>query len=121
MSRLLITPQEVLGSYPNLPLIADSADIIWTAAGVDFIDGFRFPLTGRELLIIRNNTGVQTVTLSSVVSARTNRKGDITAYSMAAADVLVFGPFINDGWQQVSGELWGAVTVADVDIAVLKW
>jgi len=122
MARLLITPQEVLGSYPALPLVADSADIGWTLSGADFAEGFRFPMTGRELLIIKNdNAGAQTVTISSLVAKKTNRKGDIETYSMGIAELVVFGPFQKDGWEQVSGELHGAVTAADINIAVIKW
>ena len=122
MARLLIVPQEVIGSYPDLPVTADSADIGWTLSAADFAEGFRFPLTGRELLIIKNdNAGAQTVTLSSLVSKRTNRKGDIATYSMGISEIVVFGPFQKDGWQQVSGELFGAVTAADINIAVIKW
>ena len=122
MPRLLIVPQDVIGSYPTLPVTAGSADIVWTLSAAAFADGFRFPLTGRELLIIKNdNAGAQTVTIDSLVSKRTNRKGDIDAYSMAANDIIVLGPFSKDGWEQVSGELWGAVTAADLNIAVIKW
>jgi len=122
MPRLLIVPQDVIGSYPTLPVTAGSADIVWTLSAAAFADGFRFPLTGRELLIIKNdNAGAQTVTISSLVSKRTNRKGDIDAYSMATNDIIVLGPFSKDGWEQVSGELWGAVTAADLNIAVIKW
>jgi len=122
MARLLITPQDVIGAYPTLPVTADSADIGWTLSGASFADGFRFPLTGRELLIIKNdNAGAQTVTITSLVSKRTNRKGDISAYSMGIGEIVVFGPFQKDGWEQVSGELWAAVTAADINIAVIKW
>ena len=122
MTRLLLTPQDVIGSYPDLPVTAGSADIGFVLSGASFADGFRFPMTGRELLIIRNdNAGAQTVTIASLVSKRTNRSGDIDAYSMAADDVIVLGPFSKDGWEQVSGELWGAVSAADLNLAVIKW
>lgn len=118
MARIAITPQTTIGSAPSLPLAADSADFTWTAA--DQGDGNDTPLTGRELLLARNdNAGAQTVTVHSVPDAY-NREGDITTYSMAAGDYAAFGPFDIAGWKQADGKLWFNGSAADVFFAVLR-
>lgn len=122
MARLVLVPQEMPGSYPSLPLVADSIDLAFVASGADYIDGFSLPLTGREMLIIRNdNVAAKTVTLDSLVSKRTNREGDITAYSIGIGEYVALGPFSSDGWKQTDGTLHGAVNAADLMLLVLKW
>lgn len=122
MARLALTPITTLGSYPTLPVTANAADFAFTAAGASFADGFSFPQTGRELLLIRNPTGgALTVTLSSVAAKRTKRTGDVTAYSVGASEFAVFGPFSADGWKQTDGNVYGAASAATLELAVIKW
>ncbi len=122
MARLALVPQEVLGPYPTLPLVVESADFDWVASGASFGDGFSFPLTGRELLLIRNdNVGAQTVTIDSMPTKRTTRSGDIAAYSIGIGEYAVFGPFSSDGWEQATGNINGEVSAADLSLAVIKW
>jgi len=121
MARLAITVQEPAGFWPALPLTANAEDFTWTASGADFADGFSFTNTGRELILIRNdNVGAQTITVSSVVD-RFNRTGDITTYSIGAAEYAWFGPFKQDGWNQSGTQLlYAAVTAADLYICVVR-
>ena len=122
MARLALSPIVSLGSYPSLPLSAGAADFAFTPAGASYADGFSFPLTGRELLIVHNgNVGAQTVTLDSVPANRTSREGDVSAYSLAADDYAIFGPFAMDGWEQSDGNFHGEGSATDVEFAVLKW
>lgn len=120
MARLSITPQEPLGKYPATPLVANSADLTWVASGADFADGAGYTLTGRELLLVRNdNVGAQTITIQSVVDPQ-NRTGNITAYSIGIAEYAMFGPFPKEGWAQSDGKLYFAVTAADLYFAVVR-
>lgn len=120
MARLPLTPQSPPGSYPATPLAANAADFEWTPAGGDFGDGAGFALTGRELLLVRNdNVGAQTVTISSVPDEK-RRKGDITTYSIDPGEYAVFGPFLVDGWVQSDGQLYIAASATDVAFAVLR-
>jgi len=121
MARLALTVQDILPSYPTtLPLVAGSADFVWTTAGADFADGASFVLTGREILLVRNdNVGAQTLTITSVVD-KYGRTGDITAYSMAAADYVVMPIFKTEGWKQTTGLLHFAASATDVFFAVLR-
>lgn len=119
MPRLALTPQTPVGPYPQLPLGALALTLAWTAAGAAFADGVGFPVTGRELLLVRNrNVAAQTVTISSVRDAL-NRTGDIAAYSIPAGGYAMFLPGLA-GWQQADGQLYAAASAADVDFAVIR-
>jgi hypothetical protein len=120
MARLSLTVQTPPGKYPVTPITANAADIAWTASGADYADGFGYALTGRELLLIRNdNAGAQTVTIESVIDEY-NRESDITTYSIGIGEYAMFGPFPKDGWGQTDGTLHGAVTAADLYLAVIR-
>lgn len=120
MARLALTPQTLPGSYPALPLSANSVDVTFTAAGASFADGAGFPLTGGEILLVKNaNVSAQTVTISSVADDL-KRTGDISTYSIGASEIAVFGPFELKGWRQADGKLYIAASATDVQFAVLK-
>lgn len=119
MARLTVVAQDVIGNYPSLPITATDADFVFVASGADFADGFGFANTGKQILVIRNdNAGAQTVTISSVADDK-NRTGDITAYSIGIGLYSILGPFPVDGWSQTSKQVHGAVSAADLMIAVL--
>lgn len=121
MTRLALSAQLTKGSYPSLPLSANSADVAWTAAGAEFADGFSIPHTGKEILLVRNdNVGPQTVTINSLADAKHQRTGDITTYSVGAGEYAVFGPWQADGWRQSTGLVHGAASAADVMLAVIR-
>ncbi len=118
MARLKLTVQSVVARYPALPLTANSADFAFTAAGVDFEDGFEFVLTGREVLLVQAPADGCTVTLNSVADPY-KRTGDITAYALGASEFAAFYPPV-EGFRRSDGTIWGAVSAADVNLAVLR-
>lgn len=119
MARLAVPVQTIVAGYPATPLAVNAADITWTPAGASFVDGAGFPHTGRELLLVRNsNVGAQTVEISSVADEK-NRKGDITAYSLAAGEYAAF-QFPVAGWRQADGQLYFEASAPDVNFAVLR-
>ena len=110
----------MLERYPTLPVTANAADFVWTTAGADFADGVRFPHTGREIVLIRNdNVGAQTVTVESVIDPQ-RRTGDITTYSVGIGEYAVFNAMAITGWRQTSGEFWLTASATDVFFAVLR-
>lgn len=118
MARTALTPIVPQGSYPALPLVALSADFVFTA--FDNVNGNKVPSTGRELLIIQNMGGAPgTVTVTSVVDSLA-RTGDITAYSVAAALFSVLGPFNTPGWKQADGFLYLTASAATMKVAVIQ-
>jgi hypothetical protein len=107
-----------LGSYPALPLVATSADFVYTAA--DASNGNSFVSTGRELVLVNNSGGsAYTVTFTSVVDS-VNRTGDITTYSVGAGLFSVFGPFAMNGWKQTDGTVHVTASNAAIKFAVIR-
>lgn len=118
MARLTLTPVVPKGSFPTLPLSADSADMAFAVAGT-YTDGEGWANTGREVLIAYNSgASPYTVTISSV--AYLGRTGDITAYSLAAGEFAIFGPFDPRGWNQADGQVYVVGSNAAVKFAVIQ-
>jgi hypothetical protein len=114
--RIDIAAQDLIGSYPSLPLTADSADLVETAA--DATEKQETSISGREIIVAHNTgVGARTVTFTSV--AHLGRTGDITAYSIGAGEIAVFGPFKAVGWRQSNGKLYYEASHADVKFAVI--
>lgn len=118
MARLVITPAVPKGSYPTLPITADTADIVFAVAGT-YTDGEGWANTGREILLAYNSgASPYTVTISSV--AYLGRVGDVTAYSLAAGEFAMFGPFDPKGWNQADGMVYVVGSNALVKFCVIQ-
>lgn len=117
MPRTALTPQSPPGAYPGT-IAANAADLSFAAA--DVANKNQVALTGKEMLIVRNdNAGAQTVTINSVADSYA-RTGDITAYSIGAGEYAFFGPFPVAGWRQTDGNLYLEGSHADIKFAVIK-
>lgn len=119
MARTTIVAQALLGPYPSLPLTADSADIVF--ANSDNANGNQVVSTGKEIVLVRNNSGgaAGTVTITSTVD-ELNRTGHITAYSLANGDIAMLGPFSEKGWKQSDGYLYIDTSAATMQLKVVK-
>lgn len=120
MARTVINPQASLplGSYPTLPISAGGADIGFTANS-DPTDRFTPIVDNKTLLLAYNSDSVaRTITIGSAADTPFNRKGDITAYSVAAGKVACFGPFKTAGWAN-TGNLNIDVSDAHLLLAVV--
>lgn len=94
----------------------DGVTITETAAIV--ADKEQFAATGKEIVIARNtDVGAQTVTITSV--SYLGRTGDITADSIAAGALHVYGPFNIDGWRQTDGYIYLEASSANVKFSVI--
>lgn len=94
-----------------------------TAAVVDVdVDGNSFPLTGKELLLVRNDEGAaaaKTVTVESVACEH-GRTGDINAQSIADTKVYVMPFFKSDGWLQTDRSVHVVAEDDNIKLAVLR-
>ena len=118
MARTAIVAQTPTGSYPDLPLVALSADLAFVAS--DVANGNEYASTGKELVIVKNvGAAPVTVTIGSSADAQ-NREGDITDYSVAVDGISVLGPFALNGWSQSDGTVEIDGSSVDLEIAVLK-
>jgi len=111
MARTTLPKTTLLGSYPALPLVASSADLVETAVtGSSGSSGNQIAWGdfSRLLVFVHNTdpTNPYTVTFTSLASATTlNRTGDIGPYSLAATEVGVF-IFERNGWYQADAMLY---------------
>ena len=115
MARVLLAKTTALGAYASYG--ANLADLTMAAANVADKNYF---VAGGNDLVIAHNTGVGavTVTVTSVADPY-NRTGDIAAYSLAAGEYGVFGPFKNLGWAQSNGQVYLEAASADVKFGVV--
>jgi hypothetical protein len=114
---VVLTVQNV--TAPFAAVTAGSADFTFAASS---LDGNTFQCTGRELLLVQNSdAGVTTITITSVDDEK-GRAEDITTYSMAAADFVVFGVGLTNskGWKSTAGTIRVTTSDVDVKLAVLR-
>lgn len=119
MAATVITVQQLLSPFPTTPLTANSADIVFTALTIT--EGDVFTCTGREVILISNGTGTNTLTIDSSDDSF-GREEDITAYSLAENDFAVFGQGLTNskGWKNSSGQIKLVPSSAEVKCAVLR-
>jgi hypothetical protein len=117
MARQTITKTNAPGNYPNLPISANAADIAWLQA--DTTNKEQFVSTGKEIVLAWNQgVGAATVTIESVADPF-RREGDISAYSVGADEIAVFGPFPVEGWRQSDGKVYLEASSTDIRFAVI--
>jgi hypothetical protein len=118
MPRATIAKTSALGQFGDYS-VANAADLVETAANVG--NKNQFLLRPRDLLIAHNiGVGAQTVTLTSVEDEH-GRTKDVTAYSIGAGEIAVFGPFLSEeGWMQPDGYVYVEANSADVKFSVVQ-
>lgn len=120
MPRQTIAKSTGVGSYPTLPLVANSADLTLTAADAVNKSQATFGSAGALLVFAINThaTDAQDVTIESAPDTL-NREGDITDYSIAAGEVFWFIARRN-GWRQADGMLYFDASNAAVKFGVIE-
>lgn len=107
----LVTPQPVV-------VVAGAQDVPF--ADSDSALGNSVPCTGREYLLAHNNdVAGQTVTVDAA-SDKAGRDGTLTAYSLAADAVAIFGPFPTAYYRQTDGTLHIDTSDDNVRLAVVR-
>jgi hypothetical protein len=119
MARTAITAASIR-SLPSQGVNVAPGDADLALEPGDDVDGNETPCTGSDLLIVSNtDASPQTVDITAAPDAF-GRTGAITAYSVAAGAVAVFGPFPTQGWKQTDGMLHIDVADAAVEIGILR-
>ncbi len=115
MPRTALTKTAAPGSYPT-------AMVALTLNVVDASNHNDFPFTGDELVLVINTHATVAKTVSILSSADTEgRTGDITAESLAANIMHMYGPFVDKtGWRQTANKFNIDGQTTDVKIAVLS-
>lgn len=109
--------QTILGPFATYS--ANAADVTFAAGTIT--DGDTFVCTGREILLVKNGTGTNTITITSVANNKA-RTGDITTYSLGAGEFAAFGVGLtnNAGWKATAGTIRITVSSTEVSVMVLK-
>ena len=104
---------------PFADVAANELNLAWQTGTVG---GEKFTCTGREILLIRNDSGTNTVTISSVDNDK-GRAENLAAYEITGTEIAVWtGGLTNaKGWKQTDGTiLVTATTGTAVSFAVLR-
>ena len=103
-ARVLVSAQSLPGAYPALPIAANSRDLAFVAGDATNLN--YTPLVNDKTVVIAQNTGAGARTVGFVsVADEFGRTGDITAYSMGAGELAIFGAFKTKGWANVGPDV----------------
>lgn len=113
----VIVVQELKG--PFAAIAANGANITFAACTVT--DGDVFTCTGREILVFKNTTGTNTVTITSVDNDK-GRAEDITSYELEAGEVAMFGVGLTNakGWQSAAKTIRITSSAAELTVAAVR-
>lgn len=114
MARTRLTKTAAPGSFPT-------AGVAVTMTAADIVNKNDFVLGGNDLLIALNThaSDPATVTINSFADSH-GRTKDITADSIAAGAMHVYGPFRErEGWEQAGGVLHLEASAADIKFGVI--
>ena len=97
---------------------ANALNIAWQTATVA---GEKFTCTGREILLMRNDSGTNTVTITSVDNEK-GRAENLAAYEITGTEIAYWtGGLTNaKGWKQTDGTILVTASSTDVSFAVLR-
>lgn len=113
MARTAVTKTVAPGGYAG-------TGIILTQEAADTVNSNKFPATGNDIIVASNtDVGAQTVTITSV-DDKYGRQENITAYSIPAGEIHIFGPFSYHGWQQSDGAIYLEASDATVKFSIIQ-
>lgn len=118
MPRQTLTRQTPVGPYPALPVVANSLDLVWTAA--DATNKEQFIPDADNLILVWNThaTTAYTFTITSVVDER-NRTGDIGPFTLQAGEIAAYR-LQKSGFLQSDGYIYMEANNAAVKYAIIK-
>lgn len=112
MARVDNVRTKAVGPWPT-----DGVVVTMTAA--DATNKQQTPCTGREIIVAQNTGAVaRTVTINSVPLH--GRAGDITADSLAAGAIVIYGPFDRRGFKQSDNKIHFEANNAEVKFGVIE-
>ena len=103
MARTVCNKTTLLGAFPTLPITADTADVVLSAADVG---NMNYAVHGGRDILFAFNSGGSPYTVTITSAPLNGRSGDITTYSIGAGEIAAFGPFTEQGWKQADGSLY---------------
>jgi hypothetical protein len=113
MARTELTKTTKPGSYSG-------SGAALTMTGADTSNQNSFKANGGDLVIAHNtDTSAHTVTINSV-DDRYGRQEDISAESIAAGEIRIFGPFKIHGWMQSDGHIYLEADSSSVEFGIVN-
>lgn len=113
MARTALTKTTAPGGYA-------SAGVAITMTAADISNQNSFTAEGNDLVIAWNSgASTRTVTMTSAADPF-GRLGTISAESIAAGAIRVFGPFPLPGWVQTDGKVYLSADHAEVKFGIIK-
>lgn len=103
---------------PFADVSADGLNLAWQTATVG---GEKFTCTGRQILLMRNDSGTNTVTITSTADAK-GRTENLAAYEITGSEIAAWcGGLTNaPGWKQTTdGTIIVTASSTNVSFAVL--
>ena len=113
MARDDVTVTTAPGAYAG-----ESTAVTMTAA--DTSNKEQFALTVRELLLIHNTGGSAATWTATSVDDSFGRTEHITAESIAAGAIHVYGPTALNGWQQSDGKFYFEASATSIKFGVIR-
>lgn len=110
-----ITPTQVLGPYPSLPVAVDSLDVPLS----DISSGKTIRYSKPLILIFYNEGSATSLFITSTASSHNKRTGDI-GYSIESGDMACFLINNSDGWADGSGEITVSSNSAQLKLGVIE-
>ena len=103
---------------PFADVSANALNLAWQTATVA---GEKFTCTGREILLMRNDSGTNTVTITSAANDK-GRTENLAAYEITGSEIACWtGGLTNaKGWKQTDGTILVTASSTDVSFAVLR-
>ncbi|KAA3645336.1 MAG: hypothetical protein DWQ07_12775 [Chloroflexi bacterium] len=117
MARTALPKLTLPSKFPDLPLAANAADFVFTAADVANMNYFQS--SGNDLVLVQNiNAGAQTYSIDSYPHPQVNRSGDIDTYSLGPGEFAMHRVG-GDGWDQPGGLIHLDAAHADILFAII--
>jgi hypothetical protein len=120
MARTPVNNIKTLSAIQSCSVQAQAAD--FTFAACDHVNGNVLTITGKELLLVKNNGGSPaTITITAKTDIY-GRGGSIASYSVGASKTSIFGPFAVEAWaQSAAGDLFIDGSAADIQLFVIRF
>ena len=113
MARTSLTKTTAPGSY------AGQGEAL-TMAAADTSNKNQFTASRKDIVVAHNTGGSPyTVTITSV-DDHYGRQEDISAESIAAGAIKIFGPFELHGWQQADGKIYLEANNSAVEFGIIQ-
>ncbi len=113
-----MTAISAVGPYLDAVNLTSELNFAW--ANSNAAAGNYFQSTGRELLLLKNNSGLPATVTFDSVNDPLIRQGDITGYIIDGAEISCYWFGNQVGWRNRNGNVFFQTSDNDVQYAVIR-